>query len=85
MAAVNSVTPKGATKQDLNKPVVGFVEHLSQTKVEQQSVIKIISLIFLIWSHIKLKLNRSICSTNWPLRWICLTSKSDLNSKTKRD
>jgi hypothetical protein len=37
------------------------------TYVAQQSVTKIISLIFVNWSHLKLELCMSFCSTNWPL------------------
>jgi hypothetical protein len=25
----------------------------------------------------------SFCSSNWPLRWVCCTSKSDLSSTNK--
>ncbi len=56
----------------------GFVEHLSWTYVAQQSVTKIYLWQLWIGSQLKLELSMSFCTTNWPLRWVCWTSKPAL-------
>jgi hypothetical protein len=40
-----------------------------------------------LWSHLKLELSISFCSTNWPqpLWFVCWMSKSDLRSRAKFD
>jgi hypothetical protein len=48
-----------------------FVEHLSQTKVAQQSVTKIISLIFINLVTPKVGAKHELFSTNRPLRPVC--------------